>query len=115
MCHTISRSKPRTGSRGNIVLDVFGISARYFAGTGAEVAGGKDRVGGQVGEMLALDDVAHLVAGDVGLEEGLYSRMSAASSGFASATNLENSSSSSSSLDLNRGMRPNIFSESRAG
>ena len=33
-----------------------------------EAAGGKGRVGGRVGELLALDDVAHLIADDVGLD-----------------------------------------------
>ena len=50
------------------------MSVRYFCRHGPEVAGGKDRVGGQVGELPALDDVAHLVAGDVGLEVGLDGR-----------------------------------------
>ena len=52
----------------NIVLDVFRNQRAVLRRYGAEVAGGKDRVGGQVGEVLALDDVAYLVAGDVGLE-----------------------------------------------
>ena len=52
----------------NVVLDVFRNQRAVLRRYGAEAVGGKDRVGGQVGEMLALDDVAYLVAGDVGLE-----------------------------------------------
>ena len=36
--------------------------------------GGEERVGGQIGEVFAVDDVAHPVAGDVGLEVGLDGR-----------------------------------------
>ena len=50
------------------------MSVRYFCRHGLEVAGGEDRIGGQIGELPALDDVADLVAGDVGLEVGLDGR-----------------------------------------
>src|ERR1700675_3448376 len=57
--------------QGDVVLDVFRDERAVLLWHGAEVSGGKDRVGGQIGEVPALDDVAYLVAGDVGLEVGL--------------------------------------------
>jgi hypothetical protein len=49
-------------------LTYSGTRVRYFLGYGAEVAGREDGVGGQVGELAMVDDVAHAAAGDVGLE-----------------------------------------------
>src|SRR5712692_7534257 len=60
--------------QGDIVLDVFGNQGAVLLRYGAKIADGKDRVGGQIGELAALDDVAHVVAGDVGLEGGLDGR-----------------------------------------
>jgi len=60
--------------QGDVVLDVFWNQGAVLRRHGAEVAGGKDRVGGQISEVLALDNVAHLIAGDVGLEECLDGR-----------------------------------------
>src|SRR5262245_58968351 len=57
--------------QGDIVLDILRDERSVLLRYGAKIAGGKDRVGGQVGEVAALDDVAHLIAGDIGLEEGL--------------------------------------------
>jgi len=55
----------------DVILDVFRDERAVSGRHGAEVAGGEDGVGGQIGELAGLDDVADLVAGDVGLEEGL--------------------------------------------
>src|SRR3972149_1414390 len=57
--------------QGDVIFDVFGNQGAVLFRHGAEVPGGKEWVGGQIGEVAALDDVAHLVAGDIGLEEGL--------------------------------------------
>src|SRR5712691_898452 len=60
--------------QGDVVLDVFGNQGAVLLRYGAKIAGGEDRVGGQIGELTALDEMAYLVAGDVGLEEGLDGR-----------------------------------------
>src|SRR5437016_2395599 len=60
--------------QGDVVLDVFRNKGAVLLRYGAEIACGEDRVGGQIGELAALDDMAYLVAGDVGLEEGLDGR-----------------------------------------
>src|SRR6266852_1794852 len=60
--------------QGDVILDVFRDEGAVLRRHGAEVAGGEDWVGGQVGEVPAFDDSAYLVAGDVGLEEGLKGR-----------------------------------------
>src|SRR5450830_1008621 len=57
--------------QGHVVFDVIGYERAILGRHGAEVAGGKVGVGGQVGVAAALDDVTHLVAGEVGLEVGL--------------------------------------------
>ena len=59
--------------QGHVVFDVVGYERAILRRHGAEVAGGKVRVGGQVGVTATLDDVAHLVAGEVSLEVGLDS------------------------------------------
>lgn len=48
--------------QGNIVLDVFRDKCAVLRRYSAEVSGGKDRVGSQVGKVFALDDMAHLLA-----------------------------------------------------
>jgi hypothetical protein len=58
----------------DIVLDIFWNQSAVLRWHGAEITGGKDRVGGQIGKMLIFDDVAHLIAGNVGLEVGLDGR-----------------------------------------
>src|SRR5512141_480886 len=46
--------------QGDIVLDVVRDDGAVPRWHGAEVPGGKRRIGGQIGELAALDDVAHL-------------------------------------------------------
>jgi len=56
---------------GNVVLNVFGNEGAILLRDSFKIAGREDGVGGEVGEVAGLDDVAHLIAGDVGLEVGL--------------------------------------------
>src|SRR5437879_1405452 len=46
--------------QGDVVLDVFGNQGAVLRRYGAKIACGEDRVGGQIGELAALDDMAHL-------------------------------------------------------
>jgi hypothetical protein len=52
----------------DIILDVFGNEGAVFRRHSFEVTGGEHRVGGQVGELFALDDSANLVVRDICLE-----------------------------------------------
>ena len=45
-----------------------GMSVRYFAGTALKSRVENVGIGRKIGELPALDDVADLIAGDVGLE-----------------------------------------------
>src|SRR3990167_2749593 len=60
--------------QGDIVLDVFGDERAVLRWHGLEVAVIEKRIGCEILIVLALDDVAHAAAGDVGLEVGLYGR-----------------------------------------
>src|ERR1035441_2394564 len=58
----------------DVVLNVFGNEHAILHRHGSEITRGKHRIGRQVGELPALDDVADSVAGDVGLEVRLDGR-----------------------------------------
>src|SRR3972149_5322662 len=57
--------------QGDVVLDVLGHERAVLLRHGLEVAGREHRIGRQIGEPAAVDDVAHPATGDVGLEVGL--------------------------------------------
>ncbi len=59
---------------GDVVFDVFGNDGAVLIGDGLEVAEGEAGVGVESGEVFGFDDVAHMVAGGVGLEEILDGR-----------------------------------------
>src|ERR1700704_548748 len=79
-----SNESPSGGKlvQGNIVLDVFRDEHAILLRHSSKIARGKRRIGRQVGELLALDDVAYAPAGKVGLEVGLDSRDSSGFFGF---------------------------------
>ncbi len=52
----------------HVVLDIFRDQVAIIRWHGLEVAGGEGGVRREFGELLALYDVTHAVAGDVGLE-----------------------------------------------
>src|SRR5260370_2125688 len=54
--------------QGDVVLDVFRDEVAVLLWHGAEIVGGESWVGGQIGEVLTIDAVAHLIACGVGLE-----------------------------------------------
>src|ERR1035437_8506847 len=60
--------------QGDVVLDVFRDEHAVPLRDGPEVTGREHRIGREVGELLALDDVADSTAGNVSLEVGLYGR-----------------------------------------
>src|SRR3990172_6765603 len=60
--------------QGDVVLDVFRDEQAVLLRHGSEVSGGERRIGRQIGELPALDDVADSAAGNVGLEVGLDGR-----------------------------------------
>src|SRR3990172_8512085 len=60
--------------QGDVILDIFRDSRAVLRWHCAKVAGRKDRVRGQIGELAGLNDVADLLAGYIGLEEGLDRR-----------------------------------------
>src|SRR5450759_1551080 len=74
---SVSSTRRPSGSelvQGDVVLDVFGDEQAVLLRHGPEVTGGEHRIGRQIGELPALDDVAYAAAGDVGLEVGLDGR-----------------------------------------
>src|ERR1017187_8072507 len=60
--------------QGNVVLHVFGDESAILRRHCLEVRRGKHGVGGQVGELPGVDNVADAAAGDVGLEVSLDGR-----------------------------------------
>ena len=60
--------------QGDVVLDVFRNERAIFFRHRPEVPRREDRIRREVGELLAIDDVADLVIGDVRLEVGLDGR-----------------------------------------
>src|SRR5271157_3800387 len=57
--------------QGDVVLDVFGDEHAILLRHGSKVTGGEHRIGRQIRELPALDDIADSTAGDVGLEVAL--------------------------------------------
>ena len=60
--------------QGDVILDVFRDEVAVLLRHGLEIERGEDRIGSQVGELAAVDDVAQAPAGDVGFEVGLDRR-----------------------------------------
>src|ERR1017187_9250195 len=76
MRRLVSVSSKRSPLRGeliqrDVILDIFGYENAVLRGHSFEVGRGEGWVGGQIGELPSVDDVADAVAGDVGLEVGL--------------------------------------------
>jgi len=69
-CHDSGRELVQ----GDVVLDVFEDERAVLLGHGSKIMGGEVWIGRQIGELPAVDDAAHPVAGDVGLEVGLDGR-----------------------------------------
>ncbi len=60
--------------QGNVILDVLRNQGLVWLRNGLEIREGKDGIGGKIGEIPGIDDVADLVAGQVRFEKGLDGR-----------------------------------------